>query len=474
MVQKPSGADAGSVPPSNGDDQTRPEQPTSVNTSDLPEGSAPSIHSSPHPSIVESFVSNDDAKSSLQGSSIQGDETKEPSIDGSSGNLRSASSKFANLRAAFEKGPANEVNASPGKRSFSARSPSPRVASGRWQDHESEIRKLRSELEKERELRIAQENKSAQLTSEAEQLRKQLQDATPQTPKQDTSTPNTPKKENTSDLQRQLSELKRNISKSTRMESQVADSTFVREIGVLHYEIQNWVVNNFRRSKTDMTAEQMVTRLESIAEPEQMERLRKLYEAWDSSARLSIYQATAMSFIMEIFAENLLFGLPSQEPWRKSLRRTAETLPAVLTPESYNKWRSITLDEIRQSPQIKQPVDTAASGMAEIICLTLSVITETDMNESMKTSLKAIVLRVISLAHLFRVQRPQYDFDLPAPNTPFDGASMEDIELEGDITTGHLIRCATFPTIYKIGDEHGDHTHLRNVIVKAKVLCNEA
>ncbi|WPH04011.1 Hypothetical protein R9X50_00689500 [Acrodontium crateriforme] len=468
MVQKPSGPDAGSVSSVNGDHHP------SVNTSDLPDGLAPSIHSSPHPSIVESFLSNDDAKSSLHGSSIHGDETKEPSIDGSSGNLRSASSKFANLRAAFEKGPANEANASPGKRSFSARSPSPRVASGRWHDHESELRKLRSELDKERELRIAQEDKSAQLTREAEQLRKQLQDGTNETPKPADSTPNTPKKENVGDLQRQLSEMKRNISRSTRMESQVADSTFVREIGVLHYEIQNWVVNNFRRSKTDMTAEQMVTRLESVAEPEQMERLRKLYEAWDPSARLSIYQATAMSFIMEIFAENLLFGLPSQEPWRKSLRRTAETLPAVLTPESYNKWRSITLDEIRQSPQIKQPIDIAASGMTEIICLTLSVITETDMNESMKTSLKTIILRVISLAHLFRVQRPQYDFDLPTPNTLFDAASMEDIELESDITNGHNIRCATFPTIYKIGDEHGHHTHLRNVIVKAKVLCNEA
>lgn len=54
---------------------------------------------------------------------------------------------------------------------------------------------------------------------------------------------------NAHNLEKQLRELKQNMSKSTRVEKQVSDQEVTEKMGRLHHEVQNWVVNAFRRVK---------------------------------------------------------------------------------------------------------------------------------------------------------------------------------------------------------------------------------
>jgi hypothetical protein len=271
---------------------------------------------------------------------------------------------------------------------------------------------------------------------------------------------------------RQLQDLKRSISTATWIGNQVTDSTFAQETQHLQHEVQNWVVNNFRRVKLNKTPEELCARLESISEPKQMGFLRPVFQSYDPSVKLAAIQAVVVCYLVEIFEEPLLFGLPSQGEYRRYLRKATETLPSVLEPGSYNKWRSFTFDLIKKSGRIQESVESAARSMSEMICIVLSTLTDVENFESRVPSLNAIVKRAISLSHLYRVQRASYEFRLPLPGTRFSAENMEDCSTHGDESVEGTVKCTTFPFVVKRGDENGDNTHLSNIIVKAKVLCN--
>lgn len=396
----------------------------------------------------------------------------------SSGSLRASGSKIANLRAAFEKELSNG--------SISVEPPKIRrlMSSDRSSSQNAEIARLKEELEKEKDLRIAFEEKCTSLEDEMDQLHEQLEqrddvwrleyERKSNGLMHEKAAAESKARDRANSLAKQLTDLKRSISTSTRIESHVmTDSTSAQEMGMLHHEVQNWVVNNFRKAKTDTAPDELCKRLEGSVSSTQVERLRPIYVAFDASTKLAVYQATVMCFLMDIFNEPLLYALPEDRGWCQAVKAADQELQLVLSPSAYNKWRANTFDSLRQCSDMEDTAERAASHMSRIICKTLCMITEMEESEARETSLKSITKRAISLAHLFRVQRAQYDIKLPAPGHPFDPSIMESESHDMDIHSTGLVRCAVLPAVVKLGDEQGENEQLRSVVAKAKVLCHE-
>lgn len=416
---------------------------------------------------------------------------------------RNASSKFASLRAAFEKkGGSSGANGSPEPAGRQRLASSSDLNVGktreRNQEYETEMAKLKAELEKERELRVVYEHKVGYLEQEidagnemvsrqAEELKAaeekihQLQElenaraGSEEGSDEDEGGARQHRNQDSAALRRQLSDLKRNISRSTRSTGQLTDTNLRQEIGLLQYEVQNWVVNNFRKVKTEATAPELCEKLTRIAEPDQVVRLRPLYEAFDIAAKLAIYQATVAVYMMEIFSDSFLFGLRGQQDWARRTRQAAETLPAALDAATYSRWRAVTFSALKESEAVREPIESAAGAMAEMICITLNAMTEMEESEARLGSLRTIVRRAILLAHQVRSQQAGYDFVLPAPGDAFEAASMDDIVDDGEEAGGgRSVKCATFPSLFKSVDDEGVGIEPRKAVFRAKVLCREA
>ena len=402
------------------------------------------------------------------------------------GGNRNASSKFVSLRAAFEQPNSSEAASDSVKRRLSSNEKGLDRVSERKQEYEAEIMKLKEELEKEKEMRIAYEEKVTHLEEETDELQSQLEGQEQETHQtiqrlkiemearlSAMASEARSRSQDHNNLQKQLVDLKKSVSTSTRTSAQVSDTTFTQEIGILQHEVQNWVVNNFRRVKLEATVEELCRKIELVTESNQYERLKPVYQKFDAAVKLPIYQSTVACFMMEIFEEPFLFGLQSQRDWGKRLKQAAEGLSLVFDSATYNRWRASTFDTLRQADGIKEPVESSAAALAEMICIVLKSITDVEDSEARLSSLKTIVLRAISLAHQIRVQQSQYLFTLPSPGDQFDMTSMDDINEDVDGDVKRTIRCATFPAIFKLSDEDGVLLDEKNVVVKAKVLCTD-
>lgn len=417
--------------------------------------------------------------------------------------LRTSTSKIANLRAAFEKDLDSEPAAP--KRRLKSADRSTEGAQQEIAELEKELTRVKDDLQKEQELRIAFEDKCTALEDELDGAQRKSDEEmaaskadwehTSQALMQDRATAVERMqqheaeakihKDEASGYQRQLSDLKRNISQSTRVDGQVSDATLSQEMRILHHEIQNWVVNNFRRPRRDMEPDELCEILDRVAQPPHQALLRPMYQAFDRSAKLSIYQATAVSYLMDIFNDPLLFGLPSEPAWRSHLWETQTALSTLLEAVAYNKWRASTLDTLRQSSSIGPSILNASTLLAAQICTTLTALTDSEPDvPARRASLDLILAHAVALAHTFRVQRPGYEFVWPLAGQVFAPELMDDIRAEEreDTTTTtpaaavkkrRVVLCATFPSVFKIGDEVGAHMHLRNILVKARVLCRE-
>ncbi|KAI7360723.1 hypothetical protein KC354_g8630 [Hortaea werneckii] len=403
-------------------------------------------------------------------------EQNSPESQSGRANSRSTSSKFANLRAAFEKDTSTD---GPPKRNF-ARS----AECGR--QCQDEIGKLRDERDREEEMKIALEEKCTKLEEELEALEQQTRgkkEAGRLTPGQETNGTNeqdheearapTAQSDEVHLLQQQLAELKKTISTSTRMSSSVTDSTFAQEMGVLHHELQNWIVLNFRRAKMDVAPNELCNRLEGTGDFERVAWLQQIFRVFDPSAKLAFLQCVATVFLMDVFCAELVFGLNEGEQWCAVLLKADGSMQKTLGSQAYGKWRAATVEAVGQSAVFQDHLQKANEGVADSICHSLHKLTEIDTGEGGKASLIGIVKRAVSLAHLFSFQQAQYQFILPNPGTPFDAETMEDIAQDGEELSSSVISCVTFPFIIKNGDECGDNTHLRNVIMKSRVLCRE-
>ncbi|KAK5112135.1 hypothetical protein LTR62_004478 [Meristemomyces frigidus] len=323
------------------------------------------------------------------------------------------------------------------------------------------------------EQQVAWEQEFASVRRERDGLHMQLLQQTP--PPEDLEIGQAITGDEVSWLRRQLADLKKTISTSTRMDSQVTDSVFAQETGVLHHELQNWIVNNFRRAKGDVQPQTLCDRLMNLdLTPGQRHQLRPMYAAYQPGAKLSMYQATAVCLLMEVFENESLYGLTDKMGWQRRLCQATNGLDNVLTPVAHNKLRAVMLDVIRQSEGMEEVVDNAARAMAEKICMILNVLTESENTPTRLAVLTSIVTRAIELQHIFRVQKARYQFDLPSTSDVFHPDVMDDIavDMESPIEPVRVVTCATFPSVLKIGDELGDNSHLTNVIFRAKVFCS--
>ncbi|KAH9827623.1 hypothetical protein Tdes44962_MAKER00349 [Teratosphaeria destructans] len=428
-------------------------------------------------------------------------------------NLRSTSTKIASLRAAFEKeGTAADMVQSK-RRLLSGDRGTDRIGE-KEREYWREIGRLRDERDKEAEMKQLFQARCIELEDEIELLKQRIgtRDGKEQGDDRETkegardskiSSETGPpfsgvvgdveaerKKQKAVEvpaaelhipqtstqveiLERQIADLKRTISTSTRMDPVRADTDLAQEMGVLHHELQNWTVNTYRRAKANSTPTELVAKLNRVAEAPHFDALRQVYATYDPSAKLAIYQSTAMTYIMDIFTANLLFGLGSSEQeWQSRVLQTAESLTHVLSPLAYNRWRSVTLDVIRHTNSLQEATEAVGMSMVESICAVLAAVSDVAASDSQRLSLNHIIRRAISLAHSFHVQRAQYEFTLPTAGSSFRGEIMDDIAAEdGDLGQCRPIRCATFLSVVKVGDEFGDSLHLRNVLVKAKALC---
>ena len=206
-----------------------------------------------------------------------------------------------------------------------------------------------------------------------------------------------------------------------------------------------------------------------------------------------LYQAFVVDRLMGIFEAPLFFGLPEEGPLTY-VRPLAEHFHGKLflslsswmvaklfiTAPSPNfaQWRSLTVSMIDQDHDgiIATHTKSLLDAIQVDIITTLSELTANTTTSSQQTALQIILENTMKAARVACKQHARFIFELPKVSAErevtFDGKVMEDVNGEDeDELKGRKIQCATFPALYKVGDERGDNVHLKNVIFKARVLC---
>lgn len=158
--------------------------------------------------------------------------------------------------------------------------------------------------------------------------------------------------------------------------------------------------------------------------------------------------------------------------------RAALKCIVIGSAESMNQWRSATLSIIKKEASTRLQVETA--GVIEDVVAQMNSILESlgnsKLSETGDQSLRGLINSSIELARLIRVQKAEFGIMMPIiedhQRTMFHPDTMEDIGGEDeDSLNEREIQCVTFPGILKTGDEHGERSHLLNVISRIRVLC---
>lgn len=386
--------------------------------------------------------------------------------------IRSRGSKVSNLRAAFEQAGSNGSG-----RSLSSEKRS--AASNGRNGVDAELTRLRDVMAREQEMREAERRRSVALEQEIEDLKQQMlvkQDASRDGEVVDgrdfenelrVANDQTARAEaEVLSLRTQLSAMKRSISTNTRIENhEMTDSAFQGEFGTLSYQIQDWVINSFRKTKIEKSREHMCAAVDALGDKQHKSVLRPLFERWESSAKLVLLQALTISLMMPIFSDPMPFGLPSNLTWSEAVRSASEQLQGVLDQVAYNRWRAMTFDIICHSEAISPFVHSAANKVTVTISTIMSEVCGIEISESQADGLRNVIRRVIALSHSLRVQRSPYEVQLPSPGSVFDVEVMEVVgNDQDDLEDEHRILCSVFPAVFKAGSD------LRNnVVFKARV-----
>jgi hypothetical protein len=122
------------------------------------------------------------------------------------------------------------------------------------------------------------------------------------------------------ELQRQVLDLKRSISTSTRTEGQVTDDVFREHIQRLGHDLQNWIINNFRRAKLGRSSlfsslfktDCFVTDMSTLSELSKsaIQSAVPTYKSLILSNRLAVIQAFVSKILVDEIFQCLFFGLP--------------------------------------------------------------------------------------------------------------------------------------------------------------------
>ncbi|KAI1471183.1 uncharacterized protein F4812DRAFT_169371 [Daldinia caldariorum] len=271
-------------------------------------------------------------------------------------------------------------------------------------------------------------------------------------------------------LKGHISGLKQWVSTNTARGHQTSDEEFGDSMAKLGNGLQNWVIVHFRRAKLDFThADEAAIR--DLAE------LVPMYEQVAVSAKVHLLQNVVSSILVETVFESYFVGLPEDQT--RQLTQIENYLRSISSIEAVNQWRATTLTILRKeaTPRMQEEMTLVIESVVSRINHILDTITDASATEARDNALRALVHNSVELARLLVVQKATFKVYMPKiyphQRTLFEASTMEDIGAEDeDNLAGREICCVTFPGIIKTGDENGDHPHFKNVVAKARVLCN--
>ncbi|KAI9836015.1 MAG: hypothetical protein M1837_003533 [Sclerophora amabilis] len=274
------------------------------------------------------------------------------------------------------------------------------------------------------------------------------------------------------EYRQQISGLKHDISTSTRMHGQVTDDELRDRIYVLGHDLQNWIINKFRRAKIEPDREKLpeIIKDDIIA-------FAPSYKSMATVSKFDTINAIVSGILVYDVLKCYFFGM--EENRVDTFQIVESYLNMMLNPVHINRLRGTTLALIMESNPdfINDHKNKLAAQVEDRINNILAGMTGASSPSKVRDkTLRSIIDQAVVLSQTFRVQHAQFTVEIPStdPALPaaFDPAIMEDIKAgEEDDLMGRPILGVTFPAVFKAGDANGENLHLKNVIVKAKVLC---
>jgi hypothetical protein len=288
---------------------------------------------------------------------------------------------------------------------------------------------------------------------------------------------------------KQLIDLKQSISALTRTDNQATDSDLLDRMDQLYHRIREWVISNYRRSKLGVSN----LNPDTIAV---LEAINPKYQQSETTDKISLYQAVVAFNAMKIFQENVCVGLPISGVLAETCRLFQGRFiqgyqPYVrLTPKidsdgpDFRNWSRATVRMIRQTP-LKDAVDARKKelihSVAETTLKILEDISGVTKSDAIESSLVNLLYAAGDLQDTLLFQKARYSisflvYDVESSHLRFDSQKMDPInELEED--DGEFLepefRYAVFPNLIKSGDELGARPEIRNVLLRARVVCGK-
>ena len=271
----------------------------------------------------------------------------------------------------------------------------------------------------------------------------------------------------------QLLSLKHSISSLTRTTSQVTDIELAERFQQLAYQVREWIISNFRRSKLDFSNIGSDT-------SQALEAIRPRYKEIDPIDRLALYQALISSALMRIFRESLIIGLPETGPLA-AFRQLAAYIHD--TGSEYREWRCNTIRCLERSDaryQLQIERDNLLHKIADNIGNRLFTLTAINLTPGAHASLLTILNTTADLQRTLLLQKAQYQIRFfrheEGREVHFDPERMDAIndlengvEEDSDVFTQRRFNFCVFPCLEKFGD--GEKAEVRSVLLKARVCC---
>lgn len=274
----------------------------------------------------------------------------------------------------------------------------------------------------------------------------------------------------------QLLDLKHSISALTRMDSQVTDSDLAERADQLYHRIREWVISNYRRTKLDFNnATANAAKAFTTIHPQ--------YSTIPVVDRLPFYQAVLSNALMQIFREQLCIGLPDSGPLAP-IRHLASNFLQDASVD-FREWRRTTIRVLESSnarQNLLQERERLVHQISNDIQHQLFSITSVNLTPQAQASLVSILNTAMDLQQKLLLQKARYQLTFFSIQDPqqvmyFDDATMEPIndldgvDGDGDVIFQRRFKFCVFPCLEKFGDEFGDKTEVKNILLKAKVCC---
>ena len=271
----------------------------------------------------------------------------------------------------------------------------------------------------------------------------------------------------------QLLSLKSAFSSLTRADSQVTDSELSETFTQLSNRVREWVVNNFRRTKLDLNDVSPVT-------AKALEGVLLNGKEVAPTDRLALFQALVSSTMMQIFRETIFVGLPESGPLA-SLRNIAAIMQSA--GSDYQVWRHATIRSLQNGDARFALEEAKRQLLHRLAAECISSITSAVVPTEAQSTLEAILNTAADFHMTLLLQKAQYQVQFFRHETDsvvnFDHNRMEPInevddytDEEGDVIVDRTFTFCVFPCLEKFGDEHGKHSEVSNVLVKASVCCS--